>query len=100
LQNRLIEKLKAASKILKREIIIYKNVMRDDRTPLLAKILLGMAIGYLLMPFDLIPDFIPVIGQLDDIIIVPLLFYSAIKIIPENIIEEHRISLTEDKNFQ
>ena len=69
---------------------MYKNVMRDERTPLLAKILLGMAIGYLLMPFDLIPDFIPLIGQLDDIIIVPLLFYSAIKIIPENIIEEHR----------
>ena len=75
---------------MKNEIIIYRLVLKDDRTPLAAKLLLWLAISYLLMPFDLIPDFIPVLGQVDDLVIVPLLFYSAISIIPKNIIDEHR----------
>ena len=64
--------------------------MKDPRTPLIPKLLLFLALGYLLMPFDLIPDFIPVIGQIDDIIIVPLLFYLAIKFIPKDIIDKYR----------
>ena len=69
---------------------MYKLVLQDKRTPVMAKILLGAAIGYLLMPFDLIPDFIPVLGQLDDAVIVPGLIYLALKIIPKEIITEHR----------
>jgi uncharacterized membrane protein YkvA (DUF1232 family) len=53
-------------------------------------VLLGLAIGYLLLPFDLIPDFIPVIGHLDDVIIVPGLIYLALKMIPNEIILECR----------
>ena len=83
-------KFKLFSKALKKEINIYRLVLRDRRTPLLAKALLAAAIGYLLLPFDLIPDFIPVLGQVDDIIIVPVLFYFALKLIPVNIIEEYR----------
>lgn len=52
--------------------------------------MLGLAIGYLLLPFDLIPDFIPVIGHLDDVIIVPGLIYLALKMIPNEIIHECR----------
>lgn len=54
------------------------------------KVLLGLAIGYLLLPFDLIPDFIPVIGHLDDVVIVPGLIYLALKMIPNEIILECR----------
>lgn len=56
----------------------------------MGKIFLGMAIGYLLLPFDLIPDFIPVLGQLDDLLIVPGLFIIGIKLIPKEIIDECR----------
>ena len=50
-----------------------------------------MAIGYLLLPFDLVPDFIPVIGQLDDLLIVPGLIYLALKMIPDEVVAEcHR----------
>jgi len=63
-------------------------VLRHPRTPLLPKLLLGLAVAYTLMPFDLIPDFIPVLGHLDDLVIVPLLVIAALKLIPGEIIEE------------
>src|SRR4029453_2646873 len=58
-------------RLFKRELRIYQSVLADSRTPIQAKIFLGLAVGYLCMPFDLIPGFIPVIGHLDDVIIVP-----------------------------
>jgi uncharacterized membrane protein YkvA (DUF1232 family) len=64
--------------------------LRHQQTPLLAKFLLGLAVAYVLLPFDLIPDFIPIIGQLDDVIIVPGLIYLALKMIPDEIIRECR----------
>ena len=84
-------KLKNLSGNLKKQIKLYKLVLKDKRTPLLAKILLWLALGYLLLPFDLIPDFIPFFGQLDDIIIIPLLVYLALKLIPKYIIDEYKI---------
>lgn len=86
----MLQKLKILFQTLKHEIQIYRLVLGDARTPLLAKLLLGLAVGYLLLPFDLIPDFIPVIGQLDDLIIVPMLFWLALKLIPKEIIAESR----------
>lgn len=73
-----------------REVRIYQSVLADTRTPIQAKIFLGLAIGYLCMPFDLIPDFIPVIGHLDDVIIVPALVYIALRFIPAELMDEHR----------
>ena len=60
----------------------------------MAKWLLWLAIAYLLLPFDLIPDFIPVLGQLDDVLIVPGLVYLALMMIPPDIIDECRQSIT------
>ena len=86
----MFDKLKSVSRRLKRELNVYRLVLRDSRTPRPAKLLLGMAIGYLLLPFDLVPDFIPVIGQLDDVIIVPALVILALKMIPRDVIEDCR----------
>jgi uncharacterized membrane protein YkvA (DUF1232 family) len=86
----MLSKLKLLGKRVKREIKVYQLVARDKRTPRLAKVVLGIAIGYALMPFDLIPDFIPVLGYVDDAIILPILFVIALKLIPKEIIEDHR----------
>jgi uncharacterized membrane protein YkvA (DUF1232 family) len=84
------EKLKSVGKTLKTEITVYRRVLRDERTPWLAKALLGLAVGYFLLPFDLIPDFIPVLGHLDDLVIVPALVILALKMIPKEVVEDCR----------
>ncbi|MCK9582189.1 MAG: DUF1232 domain-containing protein [Endomicrobiales bacterium] len=84
------EKIITISKRLKTELRLYKNVFKDKRTPIVAKVCFGIGIGYLLLPFDLIPDFIPVIGHLDDAVIVPFFIYLALKFTPSEIINEHR----------
>ena len=86
----MFDHLKAVGKTLKRELQVYQLVLKDARTPKLAKWLLGLAVGYALLPFDLIPDFIPVIGHLDDAIIVPTLVIIALKMIPEEVIADCR----------
>jgi len=88
-------KLKEKGTLLKRELHVYQAVLRDHRTPKIAKWFLGAAIGYIFLPFDIIPDFIPLLGHLDDVIIVPLLFIVALRLIPPEIIEEHRMRLKE-----
>jgi len=87
------KKVKSFSRIIKKQISLYKKLLKDHRTPLISKILLALAIGYLLLPFDFIPDFIPIFGQIDDIIIVPLLIYIALRLIPKELIEEYKLKL-------
>jgi uncharacterized membrane protein YkvA (DUF1232 family) len=84
------ERSKEIARSFKRELIVYQRVLRDERTPPSAKLFLALAIGYLCMPFDLIPDFIPVIGHLDDAIIVPALVFAALRLVPREIVSEHR----------
>ena len=84
------KKLKAISRDLKQQWKVYQLVAKHPRTPKLVKVLLGLAIGYALLPFDIIPDFIPVLDQLDDAIIVPVLVIVSLKLIPKEVIEECR----------
>jgi uncharacterized membrane protein YkvA (DUF1232 family) len=88
------EKLKQIAAQLKSEFEFYRRLQQHPQTPKLAKALLWLAIGYLLMPFDLIPDFLPVIGQLDDLVIVPMLIYFALKLTPADVIAACRTELT------
>jgi len=92
----MFERLKAIGRDFKRELRVYQFVLRDERTPRLARILLGLAVGYLLLPFDLIPDFIPILGHLDDVLIVPGLFIAAVKLIPTEVIEDCRTRVQQE----
>ena len=89
----MIKRLKAIAHRLKAEFDFYQRLQQHPQTPKLAKALLWLAIGYLVMPFDLIPDFLPVIGQLDDLIIIPLLLYWALKLTPPDIIAACRTEI-------
>ncbi len=86
----MIKQLKEIAKRIKQELQLYQLIAKHAETPLLAKLFFGLAIGYLLLPFDLIPDFIPVLGQLDDLVMVPLLIYIALKLTPTNVIAQCR----------
>lgn len=87
----MFDKLKATVRNLKRELKVYQLVLKDSRTPKLPKFFLGLAVGYTLLPFDIIPDFIPVIGHIDDVIIVSALVIVALKMIPQEVVEDCRI---------
>lgn len=86
----LMDKIKATGRELKKKLALYRLVLKDPRTPRLPKVLLWLAIGYTLLPFDLIPDFLPIIGHIDDVIIVPLLIVLALRLIPVEVIEDCR----------
>ncbi|MEO6907807.1 MAG: DUF1232 domain-containing protein [Abditibacteriaceae bacterium] len=88
--NQVLTKLQSISRTFKTELKVYRLVLKDSRTPRVSRILLGFAIGYLLLPFDIIPDFIPVLGQLDDVIIVPSLVAFALNFIPQDVIDSCR----------
>ena len=84
------DKLVSVGRTLKHELTVYQLVLKDYRTPKRARWLLRLAIGYTLLPFDLIPDFIPVIGHLDDMILIPLLIIVAYRMIPKEVIADCR----------
>ncbi|MDY4789423.1 MAG: YkvA family protein [Bacteroidales bacterium] len=69
--------------------------MKDKRTPLIAKIMIVLTISYAVSPIDLIPDFIPVLGYLDDLIILPIMITISIKLIPKEVFEDCRIKARE-----
>ena len=82
--------LKARAKKLKTDIPAIFLSLKDKDSPLLAKIFAGITVGYALSPVDLIPDFIPVLGYLDDVILLPMLVALTIKLIPADILERNR----------
>lgn len=82
---------KDRAKKLKSDIPALFIALNKKETPLIAKILAAVAIGYVLSPIDFIPDFIPIIGLLDDIILVPILIAITIKFIPVEIFTQCRV---------
>ena len=88
----MLEQLRVAAKRLKREVLTLYCAARDSRTPLLARGLALVVVAYALSPIDLIPDFIPVLGLLDDVILVPIGVWLVIKLIPAQILVESRAS--------
>lgn len=83
-------KLKEKAKSLKSDIPALYLALKDKETPIIPKIFAAITVAYALSPIDLIPDFIPVLGYLDDIIILPLLVILTLKFIPKDVIEKNR----------
>lgn len=90
---KLFTKLKHKVTQLKKQIRVLRIAYSDSRTPFYAKLLIGLTVGYLLSPIDLIPDFIPVLGLLDDLILVPILIAISTKSIPNKVLVDAREKL-------
>lgn len=82
--------LKERAKKLKMDIPTIFLALKDKDTPIIAKMFAGVTVVYALSPIDLIPDFIPILGYLDDVILLPLLVALTIKFIPSDVIERNR----------
>jgi uncharacterized membrane protein YkvA (DUF1232 family) len=84
------ESWKEKARRLKMEVYALCLAMKDSRVPWYAKGLMALTIGYAVSPIDLIPDFIPVLGQIDDLIIVPAGISLVIRMIPKGVMDEYR----------
>ncbi len=87
-----MKKIKGWARKLKKNLVIVHLAAKDSRTPWYAKTLIFLVIAYALSPVDLIPDFIPILGYLDDLLIVPIGLYFALKLIPEQVLVEARLN--------
>lgn len=76
---------------IKKELDVLRCVARHPRLPLRCKLLAGFLVAYALSPIDLIPDFIPVLGQLDDLIVIPAGLWILYKMVPADIMDEARL---------
>ena len=83
-------RLRAWAAALKRDVLALWFCYRDPRTPLLAKFLAMLVVAYALSPIDLIPDFVPLVGYLDDLILLPGAIYLTLKLIPPDVLGESR----------
>ena len=82
--------IQSRAKKLKSDIPALFLALKDEDTPVAAKILAAVTVAYALSPIDLIPDFIPVLGYLDDLLILPALAALTIKLIPKEKLEQYR----------
>jgi len=90
------QRLKDAVRALKRELIALYYASRDDDCPCIVKVIAVVAIAYALSPIDLIPDFIPVLGLLDDLVLLPLLLGLAIRLMPAELLARARARATSE----
>ena len=86
----MLARLKGWARTVKRDVVALFLAARDSRTPWYAKVMAGLVAAYALSPIDLIPDFIPVIGYLDDLVIVPLGILIVVRLVPAELMSEFR----------
>ena len=82
--------LKSWARGLTRDVVALWIAARDPRTPLMAKLVAGAVAAYALSPIDLIPDFIPILGYLDDLLLVPAGIWLAVRLVPRALLAELR----------
>ncbi|OCA88149.1 hypothetical protein A8F94_10055 [Bacillus sp. FJAT-27225] len=84
----MFNKIKAWAKQLKRQIFILYFAYKDERVPWYAKVFTAVIVAYAFSPIDLIPDFIPILGYLDEVILLPIAIWFALRMIPEAVLSD------------
>jgi uncharacterized membrane protein YkvA (DUF1232 family) len=87
--------IKSWARRLKTEVRALHLAARDPRVPFAPKLVAAAVVAYALSPIDLIPDFIPILGYLDDVVIVPLGIIAAVKLVPDELMQEFRARAAE-----
>ena len=82
------DEIKSKAKLLKKQSLVLYFAVRDPRTPFMVKLIAGAIVAYALSPIDLIPDFIPVLGYLDEVILLPMAIAFALKLLPQDVLQE------------
>ena len=85
-----MSRLRDWARALKREGYVLYYAVRDPRTPWYVKLIAGMIVAYALSPIDLIPDFLPLIGYLDELILLPAAVWLALKLVPADALADAR----------
>jgi uncharacterized membrane protein YkvA (DUF1232 family) len=93
---KILKNWQAQARALKRETYALYLAYRDPRTPWYAKAFTACVVGYAFSPLDLIPDFIPLLGYLDDLLLVPLGVLLAVRLIPPAVLAESRARAQEE----
>ena len=100
----MLQQINAWAKRIKQQVLLLWTAYQHPECPAYVKVLIGLIVLYALSPIDLIPDFIPVLGYLDEMILLPILIGLALKLIPEHVIElakqelNHQQSLGKEKS--
>ncbi len=95
----MLSRLKTMAKKLKSNLMVMYLAYRDPRVPLFTKIFAICVVAYAFSPVDLIPDFIPILGYLDDLILVPLGVYIALRLFPKEVLEDYRARAEERRKL-
>ena len=94
----MFKKIKAWANQLKRKVFVLYYAYKDNRTPWYAKVFAICVVAYAFSPIDLIPDFIPILGYLDDVILIPLGVMIALQMMPKSVIQECTLKAEERIN--
>lgn len=89
-KNACFKSWKQKARVLKKEVYALSLAYKDPRVPWYARVMAAIVVGYAFSPIDLIPDPIPILGYLDDLLLVPLGIFLAIKMIPPDVLNECR----------
>jgi uncharacterized membrane protein YkvA (DUF1232 family) len=94
MEKRMLQKLRDWGRSLKRDVVAIWLASRDPRVPWYTRVLALAVAGYAFSPIDLIPNFVPILGYVDDAIVLPLGVLLILRLIPREIMVEHRVSAT------
>lgn len=91
----IMESIRLWAKRIKWDAVMLWFARRHPDTPLVAKVLCVFAVAYALSPIDLIPDFIPVLGYVDDVLLLPAMIWLAVRLLPPHVIDSCRVQADE-----
>ena len=96
----MLQQVNAWAKRIKQQVLLLWTAYQHPECPLYVKVLISFIVLYALSPIDLIPDFIPILGYLDEVILLPILISLALKLIPQHVIELSQQELMNQESTQ